>query len=67
MIRDAILEICGVKEVFELPQVLLTKLLSSEQADLLERIGAIYGDRQLDPLNKTSWKVEIENPVIVWK
>ncbi|HFI0088599.1 TPA: N-6 DNA methylase, partial [Streptococcus suis] len=48
MIRDAILEICGVKEVFELPQVLLTKLLSSEQADLLERIGAIYGDRQLD-------------------
>ncbi|MGQ7337110.1 N-6 DNA methylase [Streptococcus suis] len=48
MIRDAILEICGVKEVFELPQVLLTKLLSSEQADLLERIGAIYGDRQVD-------------------
>ncbi|MFH6626357.1 N-6 DNA methylase [Streptococcus suis] len=48
MIRDAILEICGVKEVFELPQVLLTKLLSSEQSDLLERIGAIYGDRQLD-------------------
>ncbi|MGU7859889.1 N-6 DNA methylase [Streptococcus suis] len=48
MIRDAILEICGVKEVFELPQVLLTKLLSSEQPDLLERIGAIYGDRQLD-------------------
>ncbi|HEM2792122.1 TPA: N-6 DNA methylase [Streptococcus suis] len=47
-IRDAILEICGVKEVFELPQVLLTKLLSSEQADLLERIEAIYGDRQLD-------------------
>ncbi|HFU4058602.1 TPA: N-6 DNA methylase [Streptococcus suis] len=47
-IRDAILEICGVKEVFELPQVLLTKLLSSEQSDLLERIGAIYGDRQLD-------------------
>lgn len=47
-IRDAILEICGVKEVFELPQVLLTKLLSSEQADLLERIGSIYGDRQLD-------------------
>ncbi|HFU4459646.1 TPA: N-6 DNA methylase [Streptococcus suis] len=27
---------------------MLTKLLSSEQADLLERIGAIYGDRQLD-------------------
>lgn len=48
MIRDAILEICGVKEVFELPQVLLTKLLSSEQSDILERIGAIYGDRQLD-------------------
>ncbi|HFI0151459.1 TPA: N-6 DNA methylase [Streptococcus suis] len=48
MIRDALLEICGVKEVFELPQVLLTKLLSTEQADLLERIGAIYGDRQLD-------------------
>lgn len=47
-IREAILEICGVKEVFELPQVLLTKLLSSEQFDLLERIGAIYGDRQLD-------------------
>ncbi|HFI0054684.1 TPA: N-6 DNA methylase [Streptococcus suis] len=47
-IREAILEICGVKEVFELPQVLLTKLLSSEQTDLLERIGAIYGDRQLD-------------------
>ncbi|NQH33563.1 helix-turn-helix transcriptional regulator [Streptococcus suis] len=22
---------------------------------------------QLDPLNKTSWKAEIENPVIVWK
>lgn len=48
MIREAILEICGVKEVFELPQVLLTKLLSSEQSELLERIGAIYGDRQLD-------------------
>lgn len=43
-LREAILEICGVKEVFELPQVLLTKLLSSEQSDLLERIGAIYGD-----------------------
>ncbi|WP_180273352.1 N-6 DNA methylase [Streptococcus suis] len=27
---------------------MLTKLLSSEQSDLLERIGAIYGDRQLD-------------------
>ncbi|MFI3150188.1 SAM-dependent methyltransferase [Streptococcus suis] len=46
--KEAILEICGVKEFFEVPQVLLTKLLSSEQADLLERIGAIYGDRQLD-------------------
>ncbi len=22
---------------------------------------------QLDPLNKTSWKVKIENPVVVWK
>lgn len=22
---------------------------------------------QLDPLNKTSWKAEIENPVIAWK
>ncbi|HEM5084982.1 TPA: N-6 DNA methylase, partial [Streptococcus suis] len=46
--REAILEICGVKEVFEVPQTLMTKLFSPEQSDLLARIAAIYGDRQLD-------------------
>lgn len=47
-IREVILEICGVKEVFELPRVLMEKLLSPEQADVLSRIATIYGDRQLD-------------------
>lgn len=47
-IRESILEICGVKEVFEVPQTLMTKLFSPEQSDLLARIAAIYGDRQLD-------------------
>lgn len=46
--REAILEICGVKKVFEIPQTLMTKLFSPEQSDLLDRIAAIYGDRQLD-------------------
>ncbi|MFM0760848.1 hypothetical protein P7J38_00865 [Streptococcus suis] len=63
MIRDAILEICGVKEVFELPQVLLTKLLSSEQADLLERIGAIYGDRQLDQFRDFFQEEGADHPI----
>lgn len=48
MNREAILEICGVKEVFEVPQTLMKKLCSPEQSDLLNRIGVIYGDRQLD-------------------
>ena len=48
MNREAILDICGVKEVFEVPQTLMTKLFSHEQSDLLNRIGVIYGDRQLD-------------------
>lgn len=48
MIREAILEICGVKEVFEVPQTLMKKLFSPEQAGLLNRIAVIYGDRQLD-------------------
>ena len=48
MNREAILDICGVKEVFEVPQVLMKKLFSPEQSDLLNRIGVIYGDRQLD-------------------
>ena len=48
MIREAILEICGVKEVFEVPQTLMKKLFSHEQSDLLDRIAVIYGDRQLD-------------------
>ncbi len=48
MNREAILEICGVKEVFEVPQVLMKKLFSHEQSDLLNRIAVIYGDRQLD-------------------
>ena len=48
MNREAILDICGVKEVFEVPQTLMKKLLSPEQSDLLNRIAAIYGDRQLD-------------------
>ncbi|MCK3935363.1 hypothetical protein HCC45_03250 [Streptococcus suis] len=48
MNRESILEICGVKEVFEVPQALMTKLFSPEQSDLLDRIAAIYGDRQLD-------------------
>jgi type I restriction enzyme M protein len=46
--REAILEICGVKEVFEVPQTLMKKLFSPEQSNLLNRIGVIYGDRQLD-------------------
>ncbi len=48
MNREAILEICDVKEVFEVPQTLIKKLLSPEQSDLLNRIAAIYGDMQLD-------------------
>ena len=48
MNREAILDICGVKEVFEVPQVLMKKLFSHEQSDLLDRIAVIYGDRQLD-------------------
>lgn len=48
MNREAILEICGVKEVFEVPQTLMKKLFSPEQSDLLNRIDVIYGDRQLD-------------------
>ena len=48
MNREAILEICGVKEVFEVPQTLMKKLLSPEQSDLLNRIAVIYGDMQLD-------------------
>ena len=48
MNREAILDICGVKEVFEVPQALMKKLFSPEQSDLLNRIAAIYGDRQLD-------------------
>ena len=48
MNREAILDICGVKEVFEVPQTLMTKLFSPEQSDLLNRIAAIYGDMQLD-------------------
>ena len=35
MNREAILEICGVKEVFEVPQALMKKLFSNEQPDLL--------------------------------
>ena len=48
MNREAILEICGVKEVFEVPQTLMKKLFSPEQSDLLNRIAEIYGDMQLD-------------------
>ena len=48
MNREAILEICGVKEVFEVTQALMKKLFSPEQSDLLNRISVIYGDRQLD-------------------
>ncbi len=48
MNREAILDICGVKEVFEVPQALMKKLFSHEQSDLLDRIAVIYGDRQLD-------------------
>jgi type I restriction enzyme M protein len=48
LIREAILEICAVKEVFEVPQTLMEKLFSPEQSDLLNRIALIYGDRQLD-------------------
>lgn len=48
MNREAILEICDVKEVFEVPQTLMKKLFSPEQSDLLNRIAVIYGDRQLD-------------------
>ena len=48
MNREAILEICGVKEVFEVPQALMKKLFSPEQSDLLNRIAVIYGNRQLD-------------------
>ena len=48
MNREAVLEICGVKEVFEVPQTLMKKLFSPEQSDLLNRIAEIYGDRQLD-------------------
>ena len=48
MNREAILDICGVKEVFEVPQTLMKKLFSPEQSDLLNRIAVIYGDRQLD-------------------
>lgn len=48
MNRETILEICGVKEVFEVPQTLMKKLFSPEQSDLLNRISVIYGDRQLD-------------------
>ena len=48
MNREAILDICGVKEVFEVPQVLMKKLFSPEQSDLLNRIAVTYGDRQLD-------------------
>lgn len=48
MNREAILDICGVKEVFEVPQVMMKKLFSPEQSDLLDRITEIYGDRQLD-------------------
>ena len=44
MNREAILEICGVKEVFEVPQALMKKLFSPEQSDLLNRIAVIYGD-----------------------
>ena len=48
MNREAILEICGVKEVFEVSQMLMKKLFSPEQSDLLNRIAVIYGDRQID-------------------
>ena len=48
MNREAILDICGVKEVFDVPQTLMKKLFSPEQSDLLNRIAVIYGDRQLD-------------------
>lgn len=48
MNREAILEICGVKEVFEVPQTLMKKLFSPEQSDLLNRIAVIYGDMQID-------------------
>ena len=48
MNREAILDICGVKEVFEVPQALMKKLFSPEQSDLLDRISVIYGDMQLD-------------------
>lgn len=48
MNREAILEICGVKEVFEVPQALMKKLFSPEQSNLLNRIAEIYGDMQLD-------------------
>ena len=48
MNREAILEICGVKEVFEVSQMLMKKLFSPEQSDLLNRIAVIYGDMQLD-------------------
>ena len=64
MNREAILDICGVKEVFEVPQALMKKLVSHEQSDLLDRIAVIYEDKQLD---RESWKVKIENKVIVWK
>ena len=37
MNREAILEICGVKEVFEVPQTLMKKLFSPEQSDLLKQ------------------------------
>ena len=48
MIREAILEICGVKEVFEVPQTLIEKLFSHEQSDVLNRIAVIYGNMQMD-------------------
>ena len=48
MNREAILEICDVKEVFEVPQTLIKKLFNHEQSDVLNRIAAIYGDMQLD-------------------
>ncbi len=48
MNREAILEICGVKEVFEVPQTLMKKLFSPEQSDVLNRIAVIYGDMQMD-------------------
>ena len=59
MNREAILDICGVKEVFEVPQALMKKLFSHEQSDLLDRIRLV--EKMVIDSRRTSVNVDVIN------